>query len=112
MLVCQCIVVSVRWLGFGYQWLMFFFVGVYFEMGNDGWYSFVVLNDEFVSVDVSFDFMLVWNSMFVGVSFCVAVPYSYGIAEEMFLYISQENDKLNGVLDGVVGLCWYEDLKL
>lgn len=67
---------------------MFFFVGVRFEMGNDGWYSFVALNDEFVSVDVSFDFTSVWNSMFVGVSFCVAVSYLYGIVEEMFSYIS------------------------
>ncbi|EPS0308393.1 DUF2138 domain-containing protein [Escherichia coli] len=45
-------------------------------------------------------------------SFCVAVPYSHGIAEEMLSHISQENDKLNGALDGAAGLCWYEDSKL
>ncbi|STF85644.1 putative membrane protein YfaA [Escherichia coli] len=38
-----------------------------------------------------------------GASFCVAVPYSHGIAEEMLSHISQENDKLNGALDGAAG---------
>ena len=81
-------------------------------MGNDGWHSFVALNDESASVDASFDFTPVWNSMPAGASFCVAVPYSHGIAEEMLSHISQENDKLNGALDGAAGLCWYEDSKL
>ena len=36
----------------------------------------------------------------------------HGIAEEMLSHISQENDKLNGALDGGAGLCWYEDSKL
>ncbi len=88
------------------------FAGVRFEMGNDGWHSFVALNDESASVDASFDFTPVWNSMPAGASFCVAVPYSHGIAEEMLSHISQENDKLNGALDGAAGLCWYEDSKL
>ena len=30
----------------------------------------------------------------------------------MLSHISQENDKLNGALDGAAGLCWYEDSKL
>ncbi len=89
-----------------------FFAGVRFEMGNDGWHSFLALNDESASVDASFDFTPVWNSMPAGASFCVAVPYSHGIAEEMLSHISQENDKLNGALDGGAGLCWYEDSKL
>ncbi|MCK7226075.1 DUF2138 family protein, partial [Enterobacter kobei] len=42
----------------------------------------------------------------------VVVPYSHGIAEEMLSHISQENDKLNGALDGAAGLCWYADSKL
>lgn len=88
------------------------FAGVRFEMSNDGWHSFVALNDESASVDASFDFTPVWNSMPAGASFCVAVPYSHGIAEEMLSHISQENDKLNGALDGAAGLCWYEDSKL
>ncbi|MFO6426616.1 DUF2138 family protein [Escherichia coli] len=37
----QRIVVSARLLGFGYQRLMPSFAGVRFEMGNDGWHSFV-----------------------------------------------------------------------
>ena len=81
-------------------------------MGNDGWHSFVALNDESASVDTSFDFTPVWNSMPAGASFCVVVPYSHGIAEEMLSHISQENDKLNGALDGAAGLCWYADSKL
>lgn len=89
-----------------------FFAGVRFEMGNDGWHSFVALNDESASVDTSFDFTPVWNSMPAGASFCVVVPYSHGIAEEMLSHISQENDKLNGALDGAAGLCWYADSKL
>lgn len=68
------IVVSARLLGFGYQRLMPSFAGVRFEMGNDGWHSFVALNDESASVDASFDFTPVWNSMPAGASFCVAVP--------------------------------------
>lgn len=110
--VRQRIVVSARLLGFGYQRLMPSFAGVRFEMGNDGWHSFVALNDESASVDTSFDFTPVWNSMPAGASFCVVVPYSHGIAEEMLSYISQENDKLNGALDGAAGLCWYADSKL
>ena len=105
--VRQRIVASARLLGFGYQRLMPSFAGVRFEMGNDGWHSFVALNDESASVDASFDFTPVWNSMPAGASFCVAVPYSHGIAEEMLSHISQENDKLNGALDGAAGLCWY-----
>ena len=107
--VRQRIVVSARLLGFGYQRLMPSFAGVRFEMGNDGWHSFVALNDESASVDTSFDFTPVWNSMPAGASFCVVVPYSHGIAEEMLSHISQENDKLNGALDGAAGLCWYAD---
>lgn len=110
--VRQRIVVSARLLGFGYQRLMPSFAGVRFEMGNDGWHSFLALNDESASVDASFDFTPVWNSMPAGASFCVAVPYSHGIAEEMLSHISQENDKLNGALDGGAGLCWYGDSKL
>ncbi|SQD02972.1 putative membrane protein YfaA [Escherichia coli] len=110
--VRQRIVVSARLLGFGYQRLMPSFAGVRFEMGNDGWHSFVALNDESASVDTSFDFTPVWNSMPAGASFCVVVPYSHGIAEEMLSHISQENDKLNGALDGAAGLCWYADSKL
>ncbi len=75
--------------GFGYQRLMPSFAGVRFEMGNDGWHSFVALNDESASVDASFDFTPVWNSMPAGASFCVAVPYSHGIAEEMLSHISR-----------------------
>lgn len=67
-----------------------FFAGVRFEMSNDGWHSFVALNDESASVDASFDFTPVWNSMPAGASFCVAVPYSHGIAEEMLSHISQK----------------------
>ena len=110
--VRQRIVVSANLLGFGYQRLMPSFAGVRFEMSNDGWHSFLALNDESASVDASFDFTPVWNSMPAGASFCVAVPYSHGIAEEMLSHISQENDKLNGALDGAAGLCWYEDSKL
>lgn len=110
--VRQRIVVSARLLGFGYQRLMPSFAGVRFEMSNDGWHSFLALNDESASVDASFDFMPVWSSMPAGASFCVAVPYSHGIAEEMLSHIGQENDKLNGALDGAAGLCWYEDSKL
>lgn len=77
-------------LGFGYQRLMPSFAGVRFEMSNDGWHSFVALNDESASVDASFDFTPVWNSMPAGASFCVAVPYSHGIAEEMLSHISQK----------------------
>ncbi len=54
--VRQRIVVSARLLGFGYQRLMPSFAGVRFEMSNDGWHSFVALNDESASVDASFDF--------------------------------------------------------
>ncbi len=66
------------------------FAGVRFEMSNDGWHSFVALNDESASVDASFDFTPVWNSMPAGASFCVAVPYSHGIAEEMLSHISRK----------------------
>ncbi|WP_149451765.1 DUF2138 domain-containing protein [Escherichia albertii] len=111
-LVRQRIVVSANLLGLGYQRLIPSFAGVRFEMSNDGWRSFLALNDESASVDASFDFTPVWRSMPAGASFCVALPYSHGIAEEMLSHISQENDKLSGMLDGAAGLCWYEDSRL
>ena len=66
--VRQRIVVSARLLGFGYQRLMPSFAGVHFEMSNDGWHSFLALNDESASVDASFDFTPVWNLSLIHIS--------------------------------------------
>lgn len=74
-LVRQRIVVSANLLGLGYQRLIPSFAGVRFEMSNDGWRSFLALNDESASVDASFDFTPVWRSMPAGASFCVAPRY-------------------------------------
>lgn len=111
-LIRQRIVVSANLLGQGYQRLFPSFAGVRFEMAQDGWHSLLALKDESASVDASFDFAPVWSSMPAGASFCVAVPYSHGIAEEMLSELSPDKAKFNGALEGAAGLCWYEDSKL
>lgn len=110
--VRQRIVVNANLLGFGYQRLIPAFAGVRFDMDADGWHSWLALNDKSASTDTSFDFAPLWSAMPSGASFCVAVPYSHGIAEQMLAQLSPNPQELNGLLDGAGGLCWYENSRL
>lgn len=110
--VRQRIVVSANLLGFGYQRLIPSFAGVRFDMSADGWHSWLALNDKSASTDSSYDFAPVWAAMPSGASFCVAVPYSHGIAEQMLARLGAEQKNLSGLLKGAGGLCWYEDSRL
>lgn len=101
-----------RVVGFWLPAVNAFFAGVRFEMGNDGWHSFVALNDESASVDTSFDFTPVWNEYACrGQLLCGGAVFTRYCRRDAFAH-QPENDKLNGALDGAAGLCWYEDSKL
>ncbi len=78
------------------------------QMSNDGWHSFVALNDESASV-MPVSILRRYGTV------CLPGPASVGGA--VFAWYCRRdafahqpgNDKLNGALDGAAGLCWYED---
>lgn len=112
--IMQRIAISSNYLGFGYQRLFPAFAGVRFEMGKQGWQSFLALNDSHAADDSDFNLTPIWQAMPAGAGFCVALPYSRGIAEEMLKHIaaSEAANQLAGQFSGAAGVCWYADSRL
>ncbi|WP_058913496.1 DUF2138 domain-containing protein [Entomohabitans teleogrylli] len=111
----QRIVASAAGLGFGYQRLLPAFAGMRFDLTESGWSSWLALNDQQAGADASFAFAPVWQSMPAGASFCVALPFSHGIAEQMLQQLDTDGagaEQLAGLFDGAAGLCWYADSRL
>ncbi|AOR65405.1 DUF2138 domain-containing protein [Pectobacterium wasabiae] len=111
--------VSANYLGFGYQRFVPAFAGVRVEMGQQGWQSYLALNDQQQGENARFDLNPVWKSMPIGASFCVALPVSQSVPEYLFQRIDAI-DAIDGnkaaafplALNGVSGLCWYPDSHL
>lgn len=109
------VAVSANYLGFGYQRFMPAFAGVRFEMGKQGWNSFLALNDAAAAADTAFDFAPVWQSMPMGAGFCVALPVARGVAQEMLNKVGDDEERARSLsqrLTGAAGMCWYADSHL
>lgn len=105
--------VSANYLGFGYQRFVPAFAGVRFEMGQQGWQSYLALNDRQQGEDARFDLTSVWKSMPMGASFCVALPVSQSVPRYLFQRIDGDQASVFPLdLNGVSGLCWYPDSHL
>ena len=82
------------------------------KMATTAAYSFVALNDESASVDASFDFTPVWNSMPAGGQLlCGGAVFTRYCRRDAFAH-QPEKRQAERALDGAAGLCWYEDSKL
>ncbi|CNK51323.1 DUF2138 domain-containing protein [Yersinia alsatica] len=108
--------VSANYLGFGYQRFIPAFAGVRFEMGPQGWQSYLALNDKQQGENSSFDLSPVWQAMPMGASLCVALPVSQSVPEYLFQRIDAIDSKSAAdfplALNRASGLCWYADSHL
>lgn len=111
--LCQCIIFNVSVLVMGYQCFILSFVGVCFEKGEQGWSSYLVLNE--VECQLLLDFVLVWQVMLMGVSVCVVLLVIFGLYGVMLECLGVEQKMVQVFFEyfsGVVGFCWYVSLWL
>lgn len=104
---------NASFLALGYQRFIPAFAGVRFDHTEDGWKSFVAL-DQLENAE-PFDFSEVWQAMPMGAAACVAVP----VLNKQYLSllgrltVTEENARqLVNSLDETAGLCWYADSRL
>ncbi|MWV15553.1 DUF2138 family protein [Pseudomonas sp. L-22-4S-12] len=109
----QRITLGADFLSLGYQRFIPAFAGLRFEMGAQGWQSFLALDE--VEQPAAFDFSPVWQAMPMGASACVALPVAPGMAERLLGKVGAEAKaaaQLSGQLSGTAGLCWYAESRL
>lgn len=109
----QRITLGADFLALGYQRFIPAFAGLRFEMGAQGWQSFLALDE--VEQPAAFDFSPVWQAMPMGASACVALPVAPGMAERLLGKVGAEAQaaaQLSGQLSGTAGLCWYAESRL
>ncbi len=78
---------------------------------NDGWHSFVALNDESASVDASSILRRYGTVCLPGPASVWRSVFAWYCRRDAFAHQPGKR-QLNGALDGAAGLCWYEDSKL
>ncbi len=97
----------------GYQRLIPTFAGVRFEQGEEGWRSYLALNE--VARQPALDFAPVWQAMPMGASACVALPVTPGLYDNMLVKRLGAEQKMAAAfsehLSGAAGLCWYAGVR-
>ncbi|WP_043309171.1 DUF2138 domain-containing protein [Pseudomonas sp. ML96] len=109
----QRVTLSADFLALGYRRFLPAFAGLRFEMNEQGWSSFLALDE--VEGQGAFDFAPVWSAMPMGASACVALPVAPGLPERLLAKVGAEPKaaaELAGQLTGSAGLCWYPDSRL
>ena len=109
----QRISLGAETLALGYQRFIPTFAGLRFEMDEQGWHSFLALNDS--DDRTSLDFAPIWRAMPMGASACVALPVATGVHEKMLARLGTEAQVAKGLaghLTGAAGLCWYPGSRL
>jgi uncharacterized protein YfaA (DUF2138 family) len=109
----QRVTLGADFLALGYRRFLPAFAGLRFEMNEQGWSSFLALDE--VEGQGAFDFAPVWSAMPMGASACVALPVAPGLPERLLTKVGAEPKaaaELAGQLTGSAGLCWYPDSRL
>ncbi len=109
----QRVTLGADFLALGYRRFLPAFAGLRFEMNEQGWSSYLALDD--VDGQSAFDFAPVWQAMPMGASACVALPVAPGLPERLLTKVGAEPEaarELAEQLSGSAGLCWYPDSRL
>ena len=109
----QRVTLGADFLALGYQRFLPAFAGLRFELNEQGWSSFLALDE--VDDQDAFDFAPVWRAMPMGASACVALPLAPGLPQRLLAKVGAEPGAaaaLAGQLGGSAGLCWYPDSRL
>src|SRR5690606_2863695 len=77
----QRITLGAEFLALGYRRFLPAFAGLRFELNEQGWSSYLALNE--VDGQGRFDFAPVWRAMPMGASACVALPVAPGPPERL-----------------------------
>lgn len=109
----QRVTLGADFLALGYRRFLPAFAGLRFELNDQGWGSFLALDE--VEGQGAFDFAPVWRAMPMGASACVALPVAPGLPERLLTKVGAEPKaaaELAAQLSGSAGLCWYPDSRL
>lgn len=109
----QRITLGAGYLALGYQRFIPAFAGLRFELDDEGWHSYLALDE--VDEQSALDFAPVWRAMPLGASACVALPVAPAVAGQLLAKLGaagQTAGTLAQQLGGAAGLCWYADSRL
>lgn len=109
----QRIILGADYLALGYQRFIPAFAGLRFELGSQGWSSYLALDE--VDTQPELDFAPVWRAMPMGASACVALPVAPEVAGGVLATVAGEAGVVGTLaqqLGGAAGLCWYADSRL
>jgi len=111
--VKQRLSVNASVLAMGYQRFIPNFAGLRFDMDDQGWHSFLAMDE--VDNQPDFDFKPIWQAMPMGASACVALPLAAEQQQPLLVKLGADEPTakaLTGHMAGAAGLCWYADSRL
>ncbi len=111
--VRQRLSVNASVLAMGYQRFIPNFAGLRFEMDEQGWHSFLALNE--TDNQQSLDFKPIWQAMPIGASACVALPLAAAQQKPLLVRLGAQEpvaEALTAHISDAAGLCWYADSRL
>lgn len=100
-------------LAMGYQRFIPNFSGLRFDMDEQGWHSFLALDEQ--QQDPNFDFQPIWQAMPMGASACVALPVIAEQQQPLLVSLGATAPMAKALtehMNGAAGLCWYADSRL
>ena len=100
-------------LAMGYQRFIPNFAGLRFDMDDQGWHSFLAMDE--LDNQPDFDFKPIWQAMPMGASACVALPLAAEQQQPLLVKLGADDkvaEALTGHMAGAAGLCWYADSRL
>ena len=100
----QRVTLGTDFLALGYRRFLPAFAGLRFELNDQGWGSFLALDE--VEGQGAFDFAPVWRAMPMGASACVALPVAPGLPERLLTKVGAEPKaaaELGALFDRLIG---------
>ncbi len=100
-------------LAMGYQRFIPNFAGLRFDMDDNGWHSFLAMDE--LDNQPDFDFKPIWQAMPMGASACVALPLAAEQQKPLLVKLGADDavaQSLTEHMAGAAGLCWYADSRL
>jgi len=111
--VKQRLTVNASVLAMGYQRFIPNFAGLRFDMDEQGWHSFLAMDE--LENQPDFDFKPIWQAMPLGASACVALPLAADQQKPLLVKLGADDavaQTLTEHMAGAAGLCWYADSRL
>lgn len=111
--VKQRLSVNASVLAMGYQRFIPNFAGLRFDMDDQGWHSFLAMDE--LDNQPDFDFKPIWQAMPMGASACVALPLAAEQQQPLLVKLGAEESVAKSMTEhmaGAAGLCWYADSRL